>query len=267
MAASEVEAQLAELERRRRDGEISEITFTVQRNLLITRAEQSARRRAAALRVAPPLPRLPPPPDPGLSRQLPVSRRTALRILGAAIVVGLVLIAYHLGSSSTPSSTDQGQPTASTPPASTPASSAPATAPASSAARPAGAAITSMDESQPLPGGATATLIGYTDHFAPTSTINNPLPSGSFYAAVELRVCAGGQGTTTVSPFAYVLVEPGNQQASIASGPAEGVQPQLQLTQVAPGHCVSGWLSYGVPARPTQLQDTVDRVSWTIPAA
>ena len=47
-APEELAARLAELERQHADGSISEIAFNLRRNLLITRADELARRRAAA---------------------------------------------------------------------------------------------------------------------------------------------------------------------------------------------------------------------------
>jgi hypothetical protein len=275
---TKVERQLAELERQRGEGEISELTFTVQRNLLVTRAEQTARRRAAASRIAPPPAPAPPPPrDSARARRASarprrataamveeapergtpppwsgLRRRPVAWLLAIAVVTGVVALAIHLGGSS-PTASANSKPSV----AATPTGSAPAASPSSSRV--------TLDETQGIPGGGSATLVGYSDHFTPGSVINNPLPAGGFYAAVELRVCAGSQASLTVSPFDYSLMEPDGSQVSVASGPAEGVQPQLQLTQLAPGQCVSGWLSYGVSAAPTQLSDSAASLTWSIP--
>jgi len=273
----EIDRQLAELERQRTEGEISEITFTVRRNLLLTRAEQSVRRRHAALRVMPPPP---PPPPPYLHRapaQPRVNRRAILWMLGLAAVATLLVLVYKLGSSTAPSPSSPGQSAA--PPVSATAapSSSPAlpTSPPAASSRPSGRAqptpgapsssSMTIHETQATATGGSVTLLGYADHFSPVSEINNPLPAGGFYAAVELQVCAGGQAGTVVSPFDFLLLEPDQSKLGVATGPAEGLQPQLSLTQVATGHCVSGWLSYGVTARPSALVDVADNLTWSIP--
>ncbi len=69
----ELEGRLEELERQRNDGSISEITYNLQRNLLITRSEQLARRRALSDRIAPP-----PASPPKSGRKSPAARITPL---------------------------------------------------------------------------------------------------------------------------------------------------------------------------------------------
>ncbi|MGA8016767.1 MAG: hypothetical protein WCB85_12695 [Candidatus Dormiibacterota bacterium] len=172
----------------------------------------------------------------------------------AAVLIAVVALAVSLHRASPPPTAPAGTPSASDASPSTAATSA----------------STSADEvaigvTETAPAGATIDLLAYSDHFAPGSLINNPLPAGGFYAAADLRICATTAAGVDVSPFAFVMVEPDKSQVGIASGPGEGLQPALALQQMAPGQCVSGWLSYGVSARPTALEDTVDGLSWPIP--
>jgi hypothetical protein len=122
-----------------------------------------------------------------------------------------------------------------------------------------------IDVTQATLNGGSVTLLGYADHFGSGSSINNPLPTGGFYAAVELRICAG-PAQSIVSPFQFVLTDPDQTQVGVATGPTVGRQPQLSLQQLAPGNCTTGWLSYGVTSRPTALDDTGDSLTWTIPS-
>jgi hypothetical protein len=140
-ARVELEERLAELGRQRRDGELTEIGYNLQRNLLITRSDELARRRRAATQAT-------------------------------------------------------------------------------------------------LTGGS-VTLLGYADHFGSGSSINNPLPSGAFYAAVQPRICAGPV-ESIVSPFQFVLSEPDKTQVGVASGPTVGRQPELSLQQLPAESCTSG---------------------------
>jgi hypothetical protein len=121
-----------------------------------------------------------------------------------------------------------------------------------------------IDVTQATLSGGSVTLLGYADHFASGSSINNPLPSGGFYAAVQLKICAGSV-ESIVSPFQFVLTEPDKTQVGVASGPTVGRQPELSLQQLSPGSCTTRWLSYGVTSRPTALDDTGDSLTWTVP--
>jgi hypothetical protein len=310
-ADDELEAQLAELERQRGEGQISDLTFTVQRNLLLTLREQSERRRTVALRIAPPSPpaaippprgrrgrgrkarprarsapaqtppRSPepsapplepsaqpsphsarpaqapaPPPEPSVPTAPPGgSPRRSRRILGgllaAALVVALgalVLMLHH----------SPGKPAGQGPSAagaltggSTPAGSS------------SGPTVVTIDESQALPGGGTASVFIYTDHFTPAS-LGTPISSGDFLAAVEVQVCAGG-APTTVSPSDFLLVEPDRSQATPTAGPGEGFQPGLQNQELMPGQCASGWVNYAVAVTPTAIEEAPAHLSWAIP--
>lgn len=280
----ELEERLAELERQHSDGSLSEIGYNVRRNVLITRSDELARRRAAATVVAP-RPAIPPPrqvasrrgrrlePD-GRDQGAPPSRQARLAgrrwtpfttrpavLLAAAILVGAaVFVAYRAATAGATQS-----PTAAQPQGGTTASSATAKPSQSAAAASAPAApATVIDVTQATPGGGSVTLVSYADHFSSASPLNNPLPPGGFYAAVELKVCAGA-AATIVSPFQFVLVEPDQTQVDIATGPTVGKQPQLSLDQLPPGGCVNGWLSYGVASRPAALDDSGDSLTWSIP--
>ncbi len=284
----DLEERLAELERRRRDGELTEIGYNLQRNLLITRSDELARRRSAtAVVTLPPRERTPPSRSaaPARARPAPTApRHTASppraqpapaggwrarltsrpAILASALIVVAAgaLAVYHVTSGPAAAAS-----TTAAHPGGAGAVAAPTAAPASSAPVTSGSAPppTVIDVTQATASGGSVTLLDYADHFASGSTINNPLPAGGFYAAVELRVCAGPAGST-VSPFQFVLAEPGQTtQIGVATGPTVGRQPALSLQELAPGGCTTGWLSYGVTSRPTALDDTGDTLTWAIP--
>jgi hypothetical protein len=300
----ELEARLAELERQRSEGSLTEIGYNLQRNLLITRSDELARRRSAASVV--PLPDAPPsrraapssrratppsrraaPPSrraaPAPTRLAPLSRRAGAparaqapragrrwaRLVSrpALLATAVILVAagafavYHATSGPATAASaiaahapGRGGASGS---AAEPGRSAPATA--TPAAPP-----TVINVTQATLTGGSVTLLGYADHFASGSTINNPLPPGGFYAAVELRICAG-PAASTVSPFEFVLTEPDKAQVGVATGPTVGRQPELSLQQLSAESCTTGWLSYGVTSRPTALDDTGDSLTWIVP--
>ncbi len=291
-AGDELEAQLAELERQRGEGHISELTFTVQKNLLLTLREQSDRRHAVALRIAPPpvplplpvqkerrgrprpvrlhaLPaRLPSPrePQPTAPPPLPSApaaatggrlrrARPMLWLVPAAIVV-VVLGAVVFTRLAIPGRTP-GQPSG------VATSSNPA-----SKAQPgigtSGPTVLTLDKSRPLRAGGTATLFIYSDHFTPVDVGSSPLPSGNFFAAAQVQLCAGS-AAMTVSPSAFVLIEPDHSPVTTTAAPGEGMQPGLQVQALEPRQCASGWLTYAVATRPAALDDTADHLSWAIP--
>jgi hypothetical protein len=121
-----------------------------------------------------------------------------------------------------------------------------------------------IDVTQATLSGGSVTLLRYADHFASGSSINNPLPVGGFYAAVQLKICAG-PAESIVSQFQFVLTEPDKAQVGVATGPTVGRQPELSLEQLSAESCTTGWLSYGVTSRPTAFDDTGDSLTWTIP--
>jgi hypothetical protein len=123
---------------------------------------------------------------------------------------------------------------------------------------------TVIDVTQATLSGGSVTLLRYADHFASGSSINNPLPVGGFYAAVQLKICAG-PAESIVSQFQFVLTEPDKAQVGVATGPTVGRQPELSLEQLSAESCTTGWLSYGVTSRPTAFDDTGDSLTWTIP--
>ncbi|MGD1052560.1 MAG: hypothetical protein ABR950_01905 [Candidatus Dormibacteria bacterium] len=290
----ELEERLAELERQHSEGTLTEIGYNLRRNLLITRSEELARRRSAAAvatlpqdparpsrRAAPPGPR-PALPERGATRpaarartQAPApaaapatDRRSRLAsrpvlIAAAVIVAAAAAFGIHrvVSGPAVPASTT----------AADPGGGGVASAPTAQATPSPSETITPVppptviDVTQATLTGGSVTLLGYADHFASGSSINNPLPPGGFYAAVELRICAGPAGAT-VSPFQFVLTETGQTaQIGVATGPTVGRQPALALQQLAAGSCATGWLSYGVTSRPTGMDDTGDDLTWAIP--
>ena len=287
-AQEELELQLAELERQRAEGLISEMAFTVQRNHIITRWEQAARRHQAALRIAPPLPPLsetvsgrnrgrarsraavrPAVPAPRLPVD-PAERRRRLRPGAAAMFAGALAVAVAAGAFLFL----RGSPAPSGAKADTPATSVPALLPPSATGStgaapssfPSGITVVAVDDTQPISHGGTVTLFLYSDHFSTLGVSTTPLPAGGFYAAVQLRVCAGS-AALTVSPSSYVLVEPNHSRITVASGAGDGMQPVLALSDVEAGQCASGWLTYAVTARPASVIDTADKLTWTIPSS
>jgi hypothetical protein len=284
-ARVDLEERLAELERQRSEGSLTEIGYNLQRNLLITRSEDLARRRSAATvlplhpdgpptrpgTVSPPRPE---PPERGATgpparEQATPIRRGRAWLTSRPVLVAAALIVVAGGGFAVYHATRGPAEAASTTAAQAGGGGGAAvtiTAPTSGAAATSAAAPppTVIDVTQATPSGGTVTLLGYADHFAAGSSINNPLPPGGFYAAVQLQVCAG-PAASTVSPFQFVLAEPNQTQVGVASGPTVGRQPQLSLQQLSPGSCSTGWLSYAVTNRPTALEDTGDSLAWTIP--
>jgi hypothetical protein len=294
-APVELEERLAELERLRSEGSLTEIGYNLQRNLLITRSDDLARRRAAAVVTppyAPPSRRATPPSRratpssrgvaPAPTRLAPLSRRAGAparaqaprasrrwaRLVSRPALLATAVILVAAGAFAVYHATRGAAVTASTT-ADTPQGGGGAAGltvePSPSATSTPAPPPTVIDVTQATLSGGSVTLLGYADHFASGSSINNPLPSGGFYAAVQLRICAGPV-ESIVSPFQFVLTEPDKSQVGVATGPTVGRQPELSLQQLSPGSCTTGWLSYGVTSRPTALDDTGDSLTWTIPS-
>jgi hypothetical protein len=285
-ARVELEERLAELERERRDGELTEIGYNLQRNLLITRSDELARRRSAAAvlplhpdpppasrRVVSPPRRAAPPegrdtgpraaqPAPGRRSRTGLTSRPALLVAAVIVVAGVAFGVYHATSGPAEAVSTAAAHSGGAGGATRPTTEPSPTAPGNSA--PASPPIV-IDVTQATLTGGSVTLLGYADHFGSGSSINNPLPSGAFYAAVQLRICAGPV-ESIVSPFQFVLTEPDKTQVGVATGPTVGRQPELSLQQLSAESCTTGWLSYGVPSRPTALDDTGDSLTWAIPA-
>jgi hypothetical protein len=311
-ARVELEERLAELERLRSEGSLTEIGYNLQRNLLITRSDELARRRSAApviplphapssRRAAPPSRRAAPPsrgaapPSRGAAtssrgvaptptRLVPLSRRAgaparaqapragrgwarlvsrpALLAAAVILVAAVAFGVYHATSGPATAASA----TAAHPPGGGGAAPTAAPSPSASATSAPAPPPTVIDVTQATLSGGSVTLLGYADHFASGSSINNPLPSGGFYAAVELRICAGPGASTIVSQFQFLLTEPDQTQVGIQTGPTVGRQPALSLQPLSAGSCTTGWLSYGVTTRPATLDDTGDSLTWTIPS-
>jgi hypothetical protein len=288
-ARVELEERLAELERQRSEGSLTEIGYNLQRNLLITRSAELARRRSAAPVV--PLPHAPPsrgaaPSSRGVApaptRLAPLSRRTAVparaqapragrrwaRLVSRPALLAVAVIVVAAGAFAVYHAT-RGPANAALTTAAHPGGRGGAAGltvePNPSATSTPAPPPTVIDVTQATLSGGSVTLLGYADHFASGSSINNSLPPGGFYAAVQLKICAGPV-ESIVSPFQFVLTEPDKTQVGVASGPTVGRQPELSQQQVSPGSCTTGWLSYGVTSRPTALDDTGDSLTWTVPS-
>jgi len=171
-----------------------------------------------------------------------------------AVAAGVALFAYYLGTSTHP-------PSQATAAQGTPGPAATAT-PQSTAPPPFTPAA--GGQTQTTPDGATITLLAYADHLQSVGGDASP-PQGQFYAAVALRVCAASGTPTSVTPFDFVLVEPDHSTVdTISTGPGVGRQPELLMSELPPGQCVTGWLSYQVTVTAVSLTDTAGNLSWPV---
>lgn len=179
-------------------------------------------------------------------------------MVGVLAVAGAALFAYHLGS--TAQSTDPGT-AARTTASARPATPVPQRSEAPSPSPSAGSGAVS-GQTRAAPGGGTITLAAYEGNLSAIEGADPPTAAGKSFSAVDLRVCAGSGAPTSVNPYDFVLVEPGGTPVDTLDGLGEGMQPELTLSEVPPGQCVSGWLSYEVTAPPTALSDTAGGLTW-----
>jgi hypothetical protein len=112
--------------------------------------------------------------------------------------------------------------------------------------------------------GGTITLVTYDSNLASLPGAPPPTAAGESFATVELKVCAGSAAPTSVMPFDFVLVEPGGTAVDTLVGIGEGQQPALQMSEVPPGRCVSGWLSFEVTATPASFTDAAAGLTWAV---
>src|ERR1700682_2357022 len=62
------------------------------------------------------------------------------------------------------------------------------------------------------------------------------------------------------------LIEPDDSHITPATAiVAGGKTPNLSSGNLQPGECVSGWINYGVTARPKRVAKTDSDLRWTIP--
>jgi hypothetical protein len=227
------------------------------------RAEPATGTQSAAAPALPqPQSEAPPLPPPRLPDQPPRRRaRRAVPWLAAVVVVaGAALLAYQLGSSARPAEPGTSARTTASAIPSTPvpqSNQAPSPSPSVGTGAVAG-------QTQAAPGGGTITLAAFAGDLSSIEGADPPTAAGQSFAAVELRVCAGSGAPTSVNPFDFVLVEPGGTPVDTLDGLGEGRQPELTLSEVPPGQCVSGWLSYEVTAAPTALTDTAGGLTWAL---
>jgi hypothetical protein len=181
-------------------------------------------------------------------------------LAGVVVIAGAGLLAYQLIGSARPA--DPATAARATP------SAAPAT-PVSqgngvAASSPAAGTGAASGQTKAAPGGGTITLAAYQSDLASIEGANPPTAAGESFAAVEVRVCAGSGAPTSVNPFDFVLLEPSGTAVDTLDGLGEGMQPELALSEVPPGQCVSGWLSYEVPSAPLFLSDTAGGLTWAL---
>jgi len=143
----------------------------------------------------------------------------------------------------------------------TPAATSTPSRPTPSASASAG---TLLGETRTSSDGAAITVVEFDGDLSSLPGTDPPTPPATSFAAVELRICAGNANPTSVTPFDFVLVGPGSSRADTLNGPGVGREPELPLTEVAPGQCVSGWLSYEVVGTPSSLSDTADSLTWPL---
>jgi len=200
-------------------------------------------------------PASPPPPEPAARPPRHRVRVAAPWVVGVAVAAMVAVVSYHLGfaPASDPSSTTGATSKAS------PTSSAPASSPSPSAV-----AGTVPGQTKTTADGGRITLVADDSNLPSIAGAALPTATGESFTAVELRVCAGSLAPTSVTPFDFVLVEPGGTLADTLNGIGEGQQPALQNAEVPPGQCVSGWLSFEVTGAPASLTDTADGLSWAL---
>lgn len=166
------------------------------------------------------------------------------------MAAGLALAGYHLGPgrASDPSTT----------PGATSSAVAPSGVPTTSAV-----GGTGLGQTQTSADGGRITLVAY-DGVLLSITGAAPPTAGKSFSAVELRVCASSAAPTSVTPYDFVLVEPGGTAVDTLELVGEGQQPELQMSEVPPGQCVTGWLSFEVTAAPVSFTDTADGLTWAL---
>jgi hypothetical protein len=106
----------------------------------------------------------------------------------------------------------------------------------------------------------------YVDHFTSTNQFDKP-PPGGFYAAIRIKACAGSSQPLEVNPVTFTLVEPDDSRIDESSSLVVGGKtPRLLRTTLQPGECVSGWVNYGVTARPKGIALSNSNLRWIVPA-
>ena len=183
-------------------------------------------------------------------------RVAALGLAAVAVVAGALVVALVMVGGHHPSGAATGART-------TPDASSSATGPPASPSPSAGSGVP-LGETRTTSDGATITVVYFDPDLTSLPGADPPTPPATAFAAVELRICAGNANPTSVTPYDFVLIGPGSSHADTLNGPGVGRDPELPLTEVAPGQCVGGWLSYEVVGTPTSFSDTADSLSWPL---
>jgi hypothetical protein len=229
-------------------------TFQAPESAPPDRAPALADGPAARVARAPGAPRPPAAKPAGGAPGRRRGRAVALGLAAVAVVAGALMVALIMVGGHHPSGAAT---SARTTPDATPTPSVHAPSPSPSAGALLGETRTTSD-------GAAITVIEFDGDLASLPGTDPPTPPATAFAAVELRICAGNANPTSVTPYDFVLIGPGSSRADTLNGPGVGRGPELPLTEVAPGQCVSGWLSYEVGGAPTSLSDTADSLSWPL---
>lgn len=227
-------------------------------------AQQPEPARPPLQQPVPPSPATQPPSttSPPSQQPVPAGRPRRPRVWAAvpwvaavAAAAGVVLVAYHLGTAHAPDPST---------PAGAPVKTAPPSGVATSSASPVAGGGIGLGQTKTTSDGGRITLVAYVGDLPSITGAARPTAAGASFSAVELRVCAGSTAPTSVTPYDFVLVEPGGTAVDTLELIGEGQQPELQMAEVPPGQCVTGWLSFAVIAAPASFTDTAAGLTWAL---
>jgi hypothetical protein len=113
------------------------------------------------------------------------------------------------------------------------------------------------------------TAYGYKQPTGTSATA--PDQAGYVWASADVKICAGRQ-TLTVSHHTWVLVyDDASSIEASSTGYSQFQQPEFPWgdTQIAPGRCQRGWITYPVPRdkRPTMIEhrsEGTPTVDWRV---
>jgi hypothetical protein len=175
------------------------------------------------------------------------------RIVAGLIAAGTLAACGGIEQASVSSATRTGAASAASPTPSTPEATTPS--PTSAPAR-VGDTITTTK-------GATFQVVSYVDHFS-GGPYETPKP-GQFYAAIQVHACAGSDGTLHVNPYDFYLIEPDDSHIEYGTGPfSDGKEPGLNDANLQPKECVTGWVNYGVTAKPKTVGMSDSDLRWQV---
>lgn len=188
----------------------------------------------------------------------------------ASLVIGLA-VGVNAGRSPTTTVAASSGTTSSTVLIDVPSSSttaAPATTAASSTTRATTGIVSTTAATTPASGASIGdkVTIGRTGDTLQVFTFNAPA-GGSGTATIDVQGCAGPQSTQfSINPLYFTLVMQDNTHANPALG--SGPKPQLPATDLLPGECGRGYVSFTVPPGETPAAIRTDSLlanaRWTI---